>query len=155
MEAFMRRALELARHSSSQGEIPVACVFVHNGQALAEAWNMTNETKNATKHCEIVAIDEILKTHPPSILQECELYVTCEPCIMCASALEIIGIKKVYFGCYNERFGGNGSILSVHEGKYESVGGFFAEEAIKIFKDFYERGNPNAPPEKRHRPVAE
>lgn len=112
----MRRALELAHHAIEQGEIPVACVFVHDGNIIGEGWNMTNESKNATKHCEFVAIERILKDHTIEIFKESELYVTCEPCIMCASALSIIGIKKVYFGCYNERFGGNGSILAVHEG---------------------------------------
>jgi len=68
-----------------------------------------------TRHAELEAIDMILKTHPPEILKECTLYVTVEPCIMCAAALRLMEIKKVYFGCNNERFGGCGSIYHLHD----------------------------------------
>lgn len=95
----------------------------------------------------------------------CILYVTCEPCIMCASALSILGIKEVFYGCANEKFGGCGSILSLHlsnseplnsggipQGKgFKCTGGIKASEAVSLFRGFYEQGNPNAP--KPHRPV--
>lgn len=71
------------------------------------------------RHAEMVAIDNLILTPgldnvDTSILRSCDLYVTCEPCIMCASALAKVGIHKVIFGCFNDRFGGNGSILSIH-----------------------------------------
>ncbi|XP_047162495.1 tRNA-specific adenosine deaminase TAD2-like isoform X2 [Vigna umbellata] len=87
----------------------------------------------------------------------CSLYVTCEPCIMCASALSILGIKEVFYGCSNDKFGGCGSILSLHSsntttvnnevpsGKnFKSTGGIMASEAVFLFRTFYEQGNPNA-----------
>lgn len=74
----------------------------------------------ATRHAEFVAIDEVLLAHKDDILREAELFVTVEPCIMCASALSIVGIKRVVFGAANERFGGCGSVMHVHTHEYES-----------------------------------
>jgi tRNA-specific adenosine deaminase 2 len=130
----------------------------------------------------MVAIDEMLAASSGSVavarFHECQLYVTCEPCIMCAGALSLLGFNAVTYGCANDKFGGNGSILSVHttgcgtcggdlvtkwkEGDgpggifyhsssssssssstYSSVGGLYAEEAIKLLQDFYIAGNPN------------
>eukprot|EP00474_Spongospora_subterranea_P003580 CRZ04038.1 hypothetical protein [Spongospora subterranea] len=89
------------------------------------------------------------------MFRNCTLYVTCEPCIMCASLLSQIRIKKVYFGCFNERFGGNGSVYSVHDSVgdfgYEVVSGVRQDRAIELLKAFYGAGNPNAPESKRAR----
>jgi tRNA-specific adenosine deaminase 2 len=96
----------------------------------------------------------------------CRLYVTCEPCIMCAGALSLLGFESVAYGCPNDKFGGNGSIVDVHEvgcgsctleqegngggarapaggATYPSVGGLFAGEAVRLLQDFYIRGNPH------------
>lgn len=67
-----------------------------------------------TRHAEFVAIASILQSHPISIFHQTDLYVTVEPCIMCASALRQYGIRTVYYGCSNDRFGGTGSVLSIH-----------------------------------------
>ena len=67
-----------------------------------------------TRHAEFMAISSILSKHQPSIFCESDLYVTVEPCIMCASALRQFGIRAVYFGCTNDRFGGTGGVLSIH-----------------------------------------
>lgn len=86
-----------------------------------------------------------------------DLFVTCEPCIMCTAALQAVGIRRVFFGCENDRFGGCGSVLSVHKKISSSWtglhchGGIYAEEAVQLLRAFYSRGNPNAPTEKRHR----
>ena len=71
-------------------------------------------TMKGTRHAEFLAITSILQSYPPSIFHETDLYVTVEPCIMCASALRQYGIRTVYYGCGNERFGGAGSVLSIH-----------------------------------------
>lgn len=74
----------------------------------------------ATRHCEFVAIDSLQKRRcttaaaSAALLRGCELYVSCEPCVMCASALAQLHIERVYFGCHNERFGGNGSVYTLH-----------------------------------------
>ena len=91
--------------------------MIDDNYIIAQSHNLTNASKNATTHCEINCIrelsskytnDELLK-----ITRKCTLYVTCEPCLMCAHALNLIQIKRVVFGCSNDKFGGNSSILSI------------------------------------------
>eukprot|EP00501_MAST-03F_sp_TOSAG23-6_P001193 GSMAST32.ASY1.ANO1.1237.1 assembled CDS len=142
---FMKLALEQAQFALDRGEVPVGCVLVADNRVIAAAGNETNISCNATRH---------------SLLRKSDLYVTVEPCIMCASALSLIGIRKVYFGCHNERFGGNGSVLSLHENccpqtakGYPVVSGILKDEAIEIMRLFYSRGNPKAPDHKRQRPL--
>lgn len=84
--------------------------------------------------------------HPQSILQETDLYVTVEPCIMCASALRQYRIRSVYFGCLNDRFGGCGGVMQIHADKgidppYPVYGGLFREEAIMLLRRFYVQEN--------------
>ena len=94
----------------------MGCLFVHNptDRILASSHNLTNLTKNATTHCEINCLRQICRQGEKSLLPDCTLYVSVEPCIMCAYALRLSGIQKVVFGCENDKFGGNGSILSIH-----------------------------------------
>lgn len=134
---FMLEALKMGRCALENGEIPVGCVIVEhqNDQCvvIAAGSNQTNQSRNGTRHAEIVAIESLFAegnsalsttlNSPKGMLSNCDLYVTCEPCIMCAAALSKLGIRKVYFGCHNERFGGNGSILSVHTDAYKSSSG--------------------------------
>jgi tRNA-specific adenosine deaminase 2 len=107
-----------------------------------------------TRHAEFVAIAQILQKHPPSILRKTDLYVTVEPCVMCASALRQFGIRAVYFGCYNERFGGTGGVLTIHsdpsiDPPYPVHGGIFREEAIMLLRRFYVQENEKAPQPKQ------
>ncbi|BBN14773.1 tRNA-specific adenosine deaminase 2 [Marchantia polymorpha subsp. ruderalis] len=183
---FMHLAVEEAKKALARLEVPVGCVIVENGKVIGSGSNRVNETRNATRHAEMEAVDMILAPWTPSECPEagsikeqltkkfgeCELYVTCEPCIMCAAALAILGIKKVYYGCGNDRFGGCGSILpldtdgcggcgnsssgeddgdSAKRRGFECVGGILADEGIALLRGFYEQGNPNAP--RPHRPV--
>lgn len=107
----MREALIMAEEALDAGEVPVGCVFVTNGKAIARARNRTNEWRNATLHAELEAIDHLLPRHRE--LADITLYVTVEPCVMCASALRQAGIGRVVYGCGNDRFGGCGSVLDV------------------------------------------
>eukprot|EP00761_Pharyngomonas_kirbyi_P011096 gb/GECH01011120.1/.p1 GENE.gb/GECH01011120.1/~~gb/GECH01011120.1/.p1 ORF type:complete len:150 (+),score=30.90 gb/GECH01011120.1/:1-450(+) len=140
----------------------VGCVIIYNNkEIIGKGHNKTCEKYNATRHAEFEAIDEILidKKWNRSIFHHCVLYVTCEPCIMCASALQLLGIQRVVYGCGNDRFGGCGSILSIH--KIESLSnqsrpylvskGLQEDKAIELFKDFYATENPSAPEKKRKR----
>lgn len=159
---FMKLALEQAKIAFDSLEVPVGCVLVMDGKVISCGRNRTNETRNATRHAEMEAIDVLLeewkekkhtKHEVAEMFSKCYLYVTCEPCIMCASALSFLGIKEVYYGCANDKFGGCGSILSLHTSgrkSYKCTGGIMAEEAVSLFRNFYELGNPNAP--KPHRP---
>ncbi|KAJ9632360.1 tRNA(adenine34) deaminase [Taxawa tesnikishii (nom. ined.)] len=113
-ERFMREAIDMAQLALRSDETPVGCVFVHNGETIGRGMNGTNATLNGTRHAEFVALSQILQSKGAGVLRETDLYVTVEPCIMCASALRQFGIRAVYFGCANERFGGCGGVMNVH-----------------------------------------
>eukprot|EP00877_Chromochloris_zofingiensis_P012704 jgi/Chrzof1/7688/Cz02g33010.t1 len=171
-KAYMQLALEQAEEALNRCEVPVGCVIVRDDAVIGAGFNLTNELRNGTRHAEFQAIDAVLQQsggdRNKAQFSRCQLYVTCEPCIMCAAALSLIGIGEVVYGCGNDKFGGCGSILSVHESGcgtcsghhhrtsqqpagqgYPVQGGLFAEEAIKLLQDFYLAGNPKAP--KPHR----
>ena len=84
-----------------------------------------------------------------TLFSQCELFVTCEPCIMCAEALALLGIRKVYFGCRNDKFGGCGSVLAQHTGRYACAPGLLEAEAVDLLQRFYARGNKGAPEDRR------
>ena len=157
----MQLALDEATKALHIGEVPVGCVVVlpsttstEPDQILARGANRTNLTCNATRHAEFEALDAILLGDSHVDLSRCELYVTVEPCIMCAAALARVGMGSVYFGCSNEKFGGTGSIMSLHQPNapvpafarpYSCYSGLLKEEAIDLLRRFYEIGNPHAP----------
>ena len=147
---FMKQAIAVAEQALAEGETPVACVLVLDGKVVARGMNDTNRSLNGTRHAEFLAINEFLAKFPVTKLAETDLYVTVEPCIMCASALRQYGIRTVYFGCGNERFGGNGSVLSIHSDEsldpsYTSYGGLYRKAAIMLLRRFYIQENGNAP----------
>ncbi|EJT46141.1 tRNA specific adenosine deaminase [Trichosporon asahii var. asahii CBS 8904] len=152
---WMREALVMAEEALDNEEVPVGCVFVRDGKAIARARNRTNEWRNATLHAELEAIDHLLPFNPPP-LSQITLYVTVEPCVMCASALRQVGIGRVVYGCGNDRFGGCGSVLDVSTSSmldtnvsFEAVGGYYREEAIMLLRRFYMSENQNAPNPKK------
>ncbi|CAD7938660.1 unnamed protein product [Amoebophrya sp. A120] len=120
-DRWMRVACEQARLGKQSGEVPVGCVFVHEEEPekpLAKAFNHTNRDHNGTRHCELVCMDAMIADLPEEtsfrdVMQKTTLYVTVEPCIMCAGALVLAGVKKVVFGCFNPRFGGCGGVVTV------------------------------------------
>ncbi|EST09822.1 Histidine-specific methyltransferase, SAM-dependent [Kalmanozyma brasiliensis GHG001] len=174
---WMQEALAMAQEALDANEVPVGGVFVRKGEVIARGRNRTNELLNATRHAELEAIDHILSIMPPSDpnfavaphsgpegdnpFKDTTLYVTIEPCIMCGAALRQIGIGRVVFGAGNERFGGNGSVLGLHDDDaivsspgYESVGGYLRDEAIMMLRRFYVTENTNAPkPQNKSRRV--
>jgi len=156
---WMRVALEQAEEALKADEVPVGCVFVRDGQCLVSARNRTHEHRNATRHAELEAIDfmlaspDLIPFPPPHLpLKDVTLYVTVEPCIMCASALRQLGIKEVYCGCINDRFGGCGGMLGVNETILHPVlpafpcrYGYLREECVLILRRFYLMENTKAP----------
>ncbi|CAN4115084.1 unnamed protein product [Withania somnifera] len=141
---------------------------------LALEHALVNLEVPATSHAEMEAIDFLVEQWQKSGLSplevserfsKCTLYVTCEPCIMCAAALSYLGIKEAYYGCGNDKFGGCGSILSLHTScselptselavskkGFKCIGGIMASDAVYLLRSFYEQGNQMAP--KPHRPL--
>lgn len=165
---WMKEALNLAEKALQAQEVPVGCVFVYNDQIIATGGNEVNETKNATRHAEIIAIEQVrdycklkgLNEH--DVFLSTTLYVTVEPCVMCTGALRQIGIPFVVYGCANERFGGCGSILNVASDEaitsslgpcFGVIGGLLADKAIDLLKNFYKGENLNAPDTKRKKKI--
>ena len=114
-DAAMEAAFAMAHEALEVGEVAVGCVVVRGREIIARGRNATNATKNGTRHAELEAIDALVAQHgharATELLRDIDLYVTVEPCIMCAAALRIVGIRRVFYGCVNERFGGCGSVL--------------------------------------------
>ncbi|XP_013999978.1 tRNA-specific adenosine deaminase 2 isoform X1 [Salmo salar] len=158
IQMWMANAFDMAKEALENGEVPVGCLMVYNNEILGKGRNEVNETKNATRHAEMVALDQVLEwcchrgLDPRTVCERTVLYVTVEPCIMCAGALRLTNIPLVVYGCNNDRFGGCGSVLDIpsadlpHTGSsFKCISGFRAEEAVEMLKTFYKQENPNAP----------
>ncbi|CAG4931922.1 unnamed protein product [Parnassius apollo] len=156
MVDFMKRALELATEALVAQEVPVGCVFTIEENIVAESRNCVNITHNPTRHAEINCIDFILhycktnKIDYKCYFTNITVYVTVEPCIMCAAALRNLKVKEVIYGCTNDRFGGK-TVLDVSnfsEHSYELTGNLLSSEAMCLLKQFYKGTNPHAPESK-------
>ncbi|XP_055587020.1 tRNA-specific adenosine deaminase 2 [Uranotaenia lowii] len=156
MDKFMEQALEQARKAEQLKEVPVGCVFVYReNEIIARGCNLVNKTKNATRHVELICIDQVLewaeerKLSYQTVFPEVTVVVTVEPCIMCAAALIQLGVRQVIYGCRNDRFGGC-TVLDVPGllDEHTSIpfhGGVRADEAMALLKEFYKGENPSAP----------
>lgn len=160
---YMAIALFIAYKAMVFNETPVACIFVHDasGEVLALGHNDTNRSLNGTRHAEFMALDLLISQHIPAdkktdqkylrdYFADVTLYVTVEPCIMCASALKQIGIGRVIYGCGNDRFGGNGTVLRINDDvilprNYPAYGGILRTEAVQLLRNFYTQENDTAP----------
>ncbi len=119
MEGYMRMALELAREAGNQGEIPVGCVIVRDGQVIGRGRNRREEKKSALSHAEMEAIREACRRLGDWRLDGCALYVTLEPCPMCAGAIFNARIPQVIFGARDPRMGAVGGVFDLF---YEDLG---------------------------------
>lgn len=146
-EDFMRLALEQARLSFNEGEVPVGAVVTRNGEVVSVGRNRREYGKNALYHAEIEAIDEACKKLGGWRLWECEMYVTLEPCPMCAGAIVNSRIRKVYFGARDDK---NGAVVSVMQmfdfpftHKPEFEGGVMENECAAILSEFFKKLRDN------------
>jgi tRNA(adenine34) deaminase len=110
---FMGEALRQARRAWQQEEVPIGAVIVHEGQIIARAANQVEMLKDATAHAEMLALTQAQAAFGDWRLNECELYVTKEPCPMCAGAMVHVRLKRVIFGCPSEKDGAAGSLLNL------------------------------------------
>ena len=112
-EMWMRRALELAHRAAEMGEVPVGAVIVRRGELIAAAGNRRECDRSATAHAELLAIEQACAAVGSWRLSECTLYVTLEPCPMCAGAIVNARIGRVVYGCKDARAGAMGSVLNL------------------------------------------
>ena len=114
-EKYMKEALKQAKKALSLGEVPIGCVIVHEGKIIGRGYNRRNTDKNTLARAEITAINKASKKIGDWRLEDCTLYVTLEPCQMCAGAIVQARIPEVVMGCMNPKAGCGGSILNILE----------------------------------------
>lgn len=143
-EKFMKEALKEARKAFEKEEVPIGAVIVRDGKIIAKAHNLRETKKQACAHAEILAIEKACKKIGAWRLENCELYVTLEPCPMCAGAIINSRIKKIYIGAMDEKGGAVGSKINLlkdvklnHSVEVET--GILNEECSKILKDFFKK----------------
>lgn len=135
-EYFMRMALQQAQNAFEQDEVPVGCIVVSNDMIIAKAHNLTETLNDVTAHAEMQAITSAANFLGGKYLQNCTLYVTLEPCVMCCGALNWSQISKVVIGARDEQRGFINKNLSLHP-KTEIVLGVLENECSALVKDFF------------------
>lgn len=141
MREYMKLAYEEAKKAYYEGEVPVGCVIIRDDDVIAKAHNMTIALNDKTAHAEMLAVREAKEHLKSSVFNGCELYVTMEPCPMCAYAILNMGIRKIVFGVSDEKFGSLGSYINLAS-KFKNVevyGGIYEEKCEKILKDFFKK----------------
>ena len=141
-ESAMRIALDQAHNAGLAGEVPVGAVIMREGQVIATGYNRPITTHDPTAHAEIVALRHAAQLLENYRLPDCELYVTLEPCAMCAMALMHARFKRVVFAAPDPKTGVAGSVLDLFSHRQlnhhtQIVGGLLAEPASKLLKDFF------------------
>ena len=140
---YMLAALELAREAADDGEVPVGCVIVHRGEIVGRGRNRREKGKNALCHAELEAINDACTRLGGWRLWECDLYVTLEPCPMCAGAIINARIPRVYYGARDEAMGACGGVTNLFMEDFPHkpalVGGILREECRQVLGDFFRR----------------
>ena len=138
---FMKRALELAAIAGEHGDVPVGAVIVKDGEMISEGYNLREQNNLATAHAEMIAIDRACERLGGWHLCGCTLYVTLEPCPMCAGALINSRVERVVFGLKDAKAGCLGSVLNMNRypfnHAFEITEGVMAEESAKLLSDFF------------------
>lgn len=139
---YMKEALRQAKKAYALGEVPIGCVIVYEDKIIARGYNRRNTDKNTLAHAEITAINRASKKIGDWRLEDCTLYVTLEPCQMCAGAIVQSRITNVVMGCMNPKAGCGGSILNILEmpefnHQVNVLRGVMEEECSQILQDFF------------------
>lgn len=139
---YMARALELAREAMAEGEVPVGCVIVRDGTVVGEDRNRRETCRTALGHAEIEAIDQACRTLGGWRLTGCTLYVTLEPCPMCAGAIVNARIPALYYGARDDKAGCCGSVLNLFEERFNHhpriYGGLMEEACTDLLQRFFQ-----------------
>ena len=140
-EFFMRQALALAREAAAAGEVPVGCVIVRGGEIVGRGRNRREEKRSAASHAEMEAIAQANEILGSWRLDGCELYVTLEPCPMCAGAILNARIRRVWYGARDAAFGACGGVTNLFMEDFPNrpalVGGILGEECRQVLSDFF------------------
>ncbi len=142
--AFMQEALRLAAQAAAAGEVPVGAVVVHDGAIVGRGYNQPIAGNDPTAHAEVMAMRDAGRALGNYRLAECDLYVTLEPCVMCAGAIMHARIRRVIYGARDPKTGACGSAIDLfaqpHLNHHADVGGgMMADEAVVLLQDFFAR----------------
>lgn len=129
---YMKMALKQAKKAKKNNEIPVGAVIVKNNKIISQGYNKKEKQKNVILHAEIIAITKACKKIKNWRLDDCEIYVTMEPCMMCCGAIEQSRIKKVVYGIKNEKFGYTSKLK-----KIKIINGVCEKECKNIIQSFF------------------
>lgn len=140
--SFMKLALEQARHAGEKGEVPVGAVVVHDNQIVGTGYNRREKLQSPTAHAEIFAIESASQALGSWRLTECELYVTLEPCVMCAGAILQARLRRLVFGCLDPKAGAVVSLYRLCEDRrlnhqVPAVGRVLTEECAILLSEFF------------------
>lgn len=141
-ERFMKEALRQARKALALHEVPIGCVIVHDGAIIARGYNRRNTDHSVLSHAEVTAIKKAAHVLNDWRLTDCTLYVTLEPCPMCAGAIEQARMKRIVFGAASDKSGSAGSILNILQNKAfnhqcDVTGGILAKECGALLSAFF------------------
>ena len=141
---FMQEALKEAKKAFDSDEVPIGAIAVYKNQIIGRGHNQTERLKDPTAHAEILAITSAANALNSWRLKDVMVYVTIEPCIMCAGALVLARVKRIFFGARDEKFGGCGSMFDiVREKKLNHhivvTEGILTEECVSLVKSFFEK----------------
>ena len=134
-EYFMRQALKEAHKAFNKDEVPIGCIIVKEGKIISKSYNKKEKNKIATHHAEILAINKACKKLKTWHLEDCTLYTTVEPCLMCSGAIIQSRIKKVVYGTKNESFG---YLTKLENHKIEIIPNILEIDCKKILSNFFE-----------------
>jgi tRNA(adenine34) deaminase len=143
-ERFMREALAEALRAEAEGEVPVGCVIVHEGQVIARGHNLREQTQDPTTHAEVLAIRDAARAIGSWRLSGCEVYVTLEPCPMCAGALVNARVDRVIFATEDPKAGATVSLFGIGTDprlnhRFAQTSGVLKDEASQVLKEFFGR----------------
>lgn len=149
-EAFMQEALRQAKKAFDKEEVPVGAIVVRGGKIIARAFNQVEMLKDATAHAEMLAITQAEAAVGDWRLNECDLYVTKEPCAMCAGALVHVRMRRVIFGCADPRSGAAGGTINLLQmpglnHRCEITNGVLAEESGTLLQSFFQARRASVP----------
>ena len=141
-EKYMRQAIKLAKKASDQGDVPIGCVIVYEGKVIGRGYNRRNKDRSSLAHAEIMAIRKASKVMNDWRLEKCRMYVTLEPCQMCAGAIVQARIPEIVIGCMNPKAGSAGSIINLLDIKefnhqVDITKGVLEEECSEMLVTFF------------------
>jgi len=143
-EIYMSEALKQAHEAFEQDEVPVGAVIIHNGRVIARAHNQIELLKDPTAHAEMIAITQAAAYLKSERLLGCSMYATIEPCSMCAGALVLARVKRIYYGAKDPKTGACGSVFDIVNSKklnhrIKTTGGILAEDCGSLLTEFFKK----------------